>query len=337
MVRRQRSRSRARGGEAPPIRIARRGFLRVAGGMATTLALPPAASARSSELRLVTTTGVIHGTLDVPSRTPVPVVLIIPGSGPTDRNGNSSQVRANAYELLAAALAANSIASVRYDKRGVGASAAAMAAERDLRFETYVNDAAAWLRRLRSDGRFSRIVVAGHSEGSLVGMIAVQRGPADGFVSLEGAGRPAAAVLREQLKPKLPPALYAQADGIIAQLDQGHAVAHVPAELVPLFRPSVQPYLISWFRFDPAVEIAKVGPPVTIVQGTADVQVSVADAEALARARPSARLVIVGGMNHVLKYAPDTTSQAAILRGYEDPSLPIDPRAVDAVVSLARP
>jgi len=317
-------------------RIVRRAFLRAAAGVVATAALPRAASARSFDLRLATATGVLYGTLDLPSRTPAPVVLIIPDSGPTDRNGNSGQIRGNTYELLASALTANSIAAARYDKRGIGESAAAMVAERDLRFETYVDDAAAWLRRLESDRRFSRIVVAGHSEGSLVGMIAVQRGPANGFVSLEGAGRPAPAILREQLKPKLPPGVYAQADSIIAQLEQGHTVARVPAELVPLFRPSVQPYLISWFRFDPAVEIAKVSVPVTIVQGTADVQVGMADAQALARADPAARLVIVDGMNHVLKHAPDTSSQAAIVRGYEDPALPIDPRVVDAVVALAR-
>lgn len=317
-------------------RMMRRALLCALGGTLAAVVFPRAARASSFDIRLQTATGVIYGTLDAASETPAPVVLIIPGSGPTDRNGNSGQLRSDTYERLASALAADSVASVRYDKRGVGESAGAMTAERDLRFETYIDDAAAWLRQLRGDRRFSRIVVAGHSEGSLIGMIAVQRAPADAFVSLEGAGRPGPAILREQLEPRLAPGLYAQADAIIAQLQEGHTVADVPPELAPLFRPSVQPYLISWFRYDPAVEITKVRLPVTIVQGTADVQVGMADAEALYHANRSARFVVIGGMNHALRYASDTSSQGAILRGYEDPLLPVDPRVVEAVASLVR-
>ena len=199
-----------------------------------------------------------------------------------------------------------------------------------MRFDTYVDDAVAWLKMLSTDERFSKIVVAGHSEGSLIGMIAVQRAPAAAFVSLEGAGRPAAAVLREQLKPKLPPTLYTQTDAILTQLQRGQLVADTPPELFSLFRPLVQPYLISWFAYDPAAEIAKVKAPVTIVQGTADIQVTMADAAALHAALPSSKLVVVEGMNHVLKYAPDTSTQAAILKGYEDPNLPIDTHVVVA-------
>jgi pimeloyl-ACP methyl ester carboxylesterase len=319
-----------------PARMSRRALL---GGMAGTLAVAPlvrTARAAALDIRLHTATGTIDGTLDAVAAAPAPLVLIVPGSGSIDRNGNSSLLRGNTYELLASALAAAGVASVRYDKRGVGKSASALASEQELRFETYIDDAAAWLCRLRTDRRFSKIAVAGHSEGALVGMIAAQRAPADAVVSLEGAGRPAPVILREQLKPKLPPALYTQADAIITRLQRGHTVAEVPPALASLFRPSVQPYLISWFRYDPAADIARVRAPVTIVQGTADVQVTLVDAAALARADPFARLIVIDGMNHVLKYAPDTSSQAAILKGYEDLSLPVDPRAVTAVISATR-
>ena len=287
--------------------------------------------------KLATPTGTIDGTLEVSSVSRSPVVLIIAGSGPTDRNGNALTMglHGDTYELLASDLARRDIASLRYDKRGIGASAPAMSSERDLTFDTYVDDAASWLQKLRADGRFTEIVVAGHSEGSLIGMIAVQKAPADAFVSLEGAGRPIAAVLREQLKPKVSPQLYAQADSIITALQNGKTVAEVPADLMLLFRPSIQPYLISWLKYDPAIEMGKLRIPVTIVQGTADVQVTMADAEALHRADPSSRLVVVDGMNHVLKYAPDVSSQAAILKGYQDPSLPIAPQVVDAIASAA--
>lgn len=295
-----------------------------------------AAPAADSDAILKTSTGNIYGTLTRPAgATPHPVVLIIAGSGPTDRDGNSPMLpgKNDTYKLLAAALAQRGIASLRYDKRGIAASAAAMVAEQDLRFDTYVDDAAAWIAKLRADKRFGKIAVAGHSEGSLIGMLAAQRAAVDGYVSLEGAGRPAPTVLREQLKKNLPPELYAQADSIIASLQQGHTVADPPAALAALFRPSVQPYLISWFKYDPAAEIAKVSEPATIVQGTADVQVNMADAQALAKGDPRANLVVVEGMNHVLKYAPDTSSQAAIIKGYTDAALPVDPKAIDAVAA----
>jgi uncharacterized protein len=313
----------------------RTAFLGSAGGALTMAAFARVALAAESEIVLRTPTGTIYGTLSMPGAgSAVPVVLIIAGSGPTDRNGNSGPVKAGTYALLSDALAKRAIASVRYDKRGIGASSAAIRAEQDLRFETYANDASAWLRQLRADKRFSKLIVAGHSEGSLVGMIAIQQINADAFVSLEGAGRPAGTVLREQLKSKVPPDLYVQCDAIIAQLEQGHTFMNPPQDLSTLFRPSVQPYLISWFRYDPAVEMAKVRAPATIVQGTADVQVSMDDADALKAADPAAKLLVVQGMNHMLKHAPDTSSQAAILNGYTDASLPIEPQVIDAVASV---
>ena len=311
-------------------------FLTAAAGALAAAGLPRAADAAESGITLSTPTGSIYGTLTLPaSAGPSPAVLIIAGSGPTDRNGNSGPVQAGTYKLLAAALARGGIASVRYDKRGVGASLAAAPLEKDLRFDAYVDDAAAWLKLLQNDKRFSSVTVAGHSEGALIGTVAAQRTPVHALVTLEGAGRPAATVLREQLEPKLPPALYKQADAIISQLQAGHTVADPPAELMSLFRPSVQPYLISWFKYDPAAEIAKVRAPITIVFGTADIQVTMADADALKAAAPAAKLVVVDGMNHMLKYFPDHSTLQAALKGYEDPSLPVDPKAVAAVQSAA--
>jgi pimeloyl-ACP methyl ester carboxylesterase len=310
-------------------------FLGTAGSALTVAALPRIGAASETGVSLETPTGTLYGTLAMPQDAAgaVAVALIIAGSGPVDRDGNSGAVQANTYALLASALAQRGMASVRYDKRGVGQSRAAAPPEEDLRFETYVDDAAAWLRRLRADRRFSKTVAAGHSEGSLVGMVALQHASADAFVSLEGAGRPAAELLRDQLKTKISPDLDAQSDAIVAQLEEGHTVMNPPQELYSLFRPSVQPYLISLFRYDPAEEIAKLHLPATIVQGTADVQVSVEDAYALKRADPNARLIVVQGMNHMLRHAPDTSSRAAILRGYEDASLPVESQVIDAVAS----
>lgn len=316
----------------------RSGFLVAAAGSAVLTAIPGIARA-AEELTLRTPTGDLFGTLELPNAPRPPVVLLIAGSGPTDRDGNNGLLagRNDALKLLAQALAQRGIASLRYDKRGVAASVAALRGEDGLRVETFVADAVAWGRELQAQGRFSRLAIAGHSEGSLIGMLAAQQLGAAGFASLEGAGHPASSILVAQLAGQFgaEPALRARADEIIASLVAGHEVADVPGTLAILFRPSVQPYLISWFRYDPAKEIAKLGGRVAIVQGTADVQTPRAEGDALHAAAPRARYVVVDGMNHLLKIWPDTSSPAAVLAGYTDPSLPVAPAAVDAVASIA--
>src|ERR1043165_3945869 len=82
----------------------------------------------SDTVTLTTPTGALHGTLLVPASTrPVPLAVIIAGSGPTDRDGNSPMLQGknNSLKMLAEGLAARGIASVRYDKRGIAGSAKA--------------------------------------------------------------------------------------------------------------------------------------------------------------------------------------------------------------------
>lgn len=286
---------------------------------------------------LETPNGTLAGTLELPAKCPCPVALIIAGSGPTDRDGNSPLLPGanNSLKYLAEALAAKGIASVRYDKRGIGASKAAMhGGESELRFDDYVNDAAAWLAKLRGDKRFTTVSVIGHSEGSLIGMIAAQKAKADAFVSISGAGRAAGKIILEQLASRVPPDLLAAADRTIAQLERGETPDSAPPALGALFRPSVQPYLMSWFRYDPAVEIAKLSIPTLIVQGTTDIQVGVDDAKALGAAQPKATLLIIDGMNHVMKSV--AADQAAQMKSYSDPSLPVVPALVDAIAKLVK-
>jgi len=300
-----------------------------------TLAFFAITATAEESVQLKTPTGTIYGTLLMPQTAkPVPAVLLIAGSGPTDRNGNTAMLAGqnNSLQLLAEALAARNIASLRYDKRGIGESKAAGTSEKDLRFDTYVDDAVAWANQLSKDPRFTGVVIAGHSEGALIGTIAAEKAPVIGFVSIAGLGQPADAVIRRQLAGKLPPDLVAFNDKALTALKSGKTVDDVPPPLLVLFRPSVQPYLISWLRFDPVAEIAKVKVPVLIVQGTTDMQVTVDDARALAAAKSGSKLEIVDGMNHVLKMVPvDRDKQIA---SYGDPALAVAPRVVDAIAAF---
>ncbi len=293
---------------------------------------------------LDTPTGRLHGTLELPEGPgPFPVALVIAGSGPTDRDGNSTLLpgRNDSLKLVARTLAEAGVASLRYDKRAIGESREAGLDEAGMTFDLAVEDAVRWLRQLDDDARFARTLVVGHSEGSLVGMLASGPAGASAFVSLEGAGRPAADVLRSQLQGQLPAELMDEVDQVLRELEAGRTVDTLPPGIaaVPqigqaLFRQSVQPYLVSWFRYDPARVLAELEAPSLVVQGTTDLQVPVSDGERLAAAGKHVTLARIEGMNHVLKAAP--AEQAANLAAYSDPALPLAPGLAQALRSFLK-
>ncbi|RYG74609.1 alpha/beta hydrolase [bacterium] len=282
----------------------------------------------AAPIELVTPTGTLYGTLELPEKQPCPVAIILAGSGPTNRDGDSLVTGGenDSLRLLAEGLLAQGIASVRYDKRGVATSLPAGPKEADLRFENYIDDAVLWGQKLQQDERFSSLTIIGHSEGSLVGMVAAGKLKAAGFVSIAGVGRPIGQVLLEQIKLQMPPESLQKAENLIRDISEGKTNPTVPPALVSLFRPSVQPYLISWFRYNPIQEIEKLAMPILIVQGTSDIQISVEDAKALAKAKPTAELLIIEGMNHVLK---DVGADKALqTRSYTEPSLPVNAKLI---------
>lgn len=298
-----------------------------------TLLFFSTAHAVEKNIILTTPTGEIHGILLMPdSEEPCPLVIIIAGSGPTDMNGNTigSELQNNSLKMLAEGLAAKGIASLRYDKRGIGKSQAAIMSEEELRFEHYIDDAAAWTDMLSADKRFSTIAIAGHSEGSLIGMVAAQKSTAvEAYISIAGCGRPAHEVIEEQLNPQ-PEQVRNEAAAINRELLQGRIVEDVPNYLAALYRKSVQPYLISWFRYNPAKEIAKLKIPVLILQGDKDIQVGVKEAERLYLARMFSSFYIIEGMNHVLKHCEgnDMLSQ---LEAYQSPTMPIKQELIEHI------
>lgn len=299
----------------------------------TDTAHTPAADTSFTESPLVlhTPNGDIMGTLTVPKQAgKYPVALLIAGSGPTDRNGNNPMMKNESLRKLAYGLADRKIASLRFDKRGIAESQPAGSKEAELRFEDYITDAKSWIALLKKDGRFTKVVVAGHSEGSLIGMVAATQ-QANGFISIAGAGKSADKILKEQLS-KQPAAIKDSSAPIIDSLVMGKPVKRVPIMLAMLFRPSVQPFLISWFRYDPAAEIKKLNIPVLIIQGTNDLQVTLDDANLLAQANTNAKLLIIKNMNHIFKIVEG--DRKANLETYINPITPISEELVNAVATF---
>ncbi|WDF60460.1 alpha/beta fold hydrolase [Flavobacterium sp. KACC 22758] len=275
----------------------------------------------------------LYGTLTVPDDVnKCPVALIIAGSGPTDRNGNNPMMKNNSLKMLAEALAKNGIASLRFDKRGIGESKASAVTESSLVFENYTEDVKSWINFLKQDKRFTQLTVIGHSEGSLIGMIAGAK--ANKFISIAGAGESADKLLKSQISSKSNKQVEDMTFPIIDSLKTGNKVNKVDPLLNSLFRASIQPYLISWFKYDPQIEIKKLTVPVLIIQGNNDLQVSVKDAENLSQANKNAELVIIDKMNHILKII-DGDKQAN-MTSYNNETLPVSETMINKIVSFIK-
>ena len=284
-------------------------------------------------IELNTPTGTLYGSLVLPkSDKPVPVVLIIAGSGPTDRNGNNTQGgRNDSLKKLAWRLAQNNIASVRFDKRGIAQSQPAAPDERTLNLDQYVTDAVAWGNLLKADPRFADVFVLGHSEGALIASLAAPAMDATGVISIAGTARPVGQVLREQLqRNNMPPGLLQRSVELIHTLESGRTDDNVPEALQVIFRPSVQPYLISLLRYDPAKAFAALKMPALIIQGTHDIQVDVNDARLLKAAKPDADLALIEGMNHVMRIVPMDMKRQ--VQSYNDPNQRLSSELGDRIV-----
>jgi pimeloyl-ACP methyl ester carboxylesterase len=253
----------------------------------------------------------------------VPLAVIIAGSGPTDREGNSLQgLKTDAYKQFAEALADLGIATVRYDKRGIGGSVDVGKDETVLTIDVFAKDAqviAKWARQLPNVGS---IVLVGHSEGGVLALMAAKAAAAKAIVLLTTPGRPIGQILRDQLaRPALPQELRTEALEIIAALERGEEVKTVRPDLEPLFRPSVQPFMRSLMKIDPAQLLRGLDVPALVIGGGRDIQVGRVDYDTLVAARGNTDASWYQGMGHTLKMVgEDLQSQG---KAYTDPTLPL--------------
>lgn len=283
--------------------------------------------------------GPLRGTA-ILSNEHAPVILIIPGSGPTDRDGNSPLgIRAAPYRLLAEGLAEQGVNSVRIDKRGMFGSQGAVPDADAVTIADYVRDTEAWVDAIRARTGAECVWLLGHSEGGLVALSAATNvDHLCGLILVAAAGRPLGEVLKEQLRanPANAPVLDA-ANQAIDALSAGRRVdaGSLPPALAPLFNPALQGFLVSAFTLDPAELAGTTRPPILILQGDRDLQVSVADSERLKQAAPHATLVILPDVNHVLKQVSSDDREANAAT-YTAADLPLAPGVMDAIIGFVK-
>ncbi len=293
----------------------------------------------NSDIEAPGPSGPLRGTILLPNKD-APVILMIPGSGPTDRDGNSPLgVRAEPYRLLAEGLAGQGIGSVRIDKRGLFGSEGAVHEANAVTIADYVRDTHAWIDAIRAQTVSDCVWLLGHSEGGLVALAAAAKvDHLCGLILVATPGRPLGEVLKEQLRanPANAPVMDA-ADQAITELSAGRRVdaANLPRALAPLFNPALQGVLISVFTLDPAELAGRSRLSILILQGQRDLQVSVADAQRLKRAAPHATLIIVPNTNHVLKQVTSDDQEANVAT-YTAADLPLAPGVVDAVTRFVK-
>lgn len=287
------------------------------------------------ELLIPVAGGELKAALEMPDKATGELVIIHAGSGPTNKDGNTIGAGSNnSLKMIAESLAENGIASIRFDKRGVGDNTALIKKEEDLTFDVYVEDVKSIVDYAKKDDRFNEIHLLGHSEGALIMTIAAQQNDVASLISVAGIGRPADEVLMEQLSASLTPNLLVESEKALQQLKAGKKVETVSAQLQSLFRPSVQPYMISWLKYDPQHEISNVTVPIIILQGKKDIQVTEKDAENLHAANNDATIHYFDKMNHVLKDVEGDRDQN--LASYYNPDLPLTNGLIDEITEFIK-
>jgi pimeloyl-ACP methyl ester carboxylesterase len=287
-----------------------------------------------SPVLVKTLSGQISGSLVIPKNSSgkIPVVLIIGDSGPTDRDGNNAKagIKANTYKLLANELGKSGIATLRFDKRGVGESVSSTS-EKLLQINDYGDDAVELINLLNNDQRFSKIILLGHGEGSLVSMLAITDQPIAAFISVEGLGDTAEKFLTDQMKDK-PKFLADEFKAILDSLRKGKTTDRVDPSLYYIARPSNQHFLMSWCRYSPTKGIKSIKKPILIIQGTTDLLIATENGVKLKKAKSEAIYLEIKGMNHILKEAPADEEQN--MDTYTKPGLPLKPEFVKAVADF---
>lgn len=273
----------------------------------------------------------IDGSLVVPNSGSDQLAIIIAGSGPTDRDGNQNFLKSNNLKKLAIALADNNIASFRYDKRIVK-QIKTNTTDPNIRFDDFVTDALDVVKYFKSKNEFKKIYIIGHSQGSLIGMLAAKT-DVDGMISLAGAGQSIDNVIIEQVE-KTAPMFTADTKRVFDILRSGKTTTDYPPALASVFDISIQEFMMSWMKYDPAQVINELNIPILLINGTKDLQVEPDEAELLHAANKNSELKLIDKMNHVLFIIEGDAQENA--KSYNNPSLKISEELIKSIVDFIK-
>ena len=272
----------------------------------------------------------IDGTLTRPSAVEnPPLVIFIQGSGLTNRDGNQSGMQSNFSKKIAHQLAVNKIASFRFDKRSIKAKELNL---ETISFDDFITDVENILNYFNKEN-FSKYIIAGHSQGSLIGMIAAKDN-ADAFISLAGPGESIDSLLSEQLSAQLPQ-LKDEITKSLQEIKITGSTSDYPKIFEMVFHPKNQAFLSSWMKYDPSEEIAKLKIPVLVINGTNDAQVKEEQAKILHKAALNSELVLLENMNHVFReiVSNDLTKN---YQTYNNPELPLHPELIPVLTDFIK-
>lgn len=296
---------------------------------------PPPAGLVQEDLLLPTPEVRLAGTLVRPaaSNRPLPVVILVHGSGGIDRDGNTGGLRHGRHRALAHRLAPLGAAVLRYDKRGVAEST--MGDEGSATLQDLAEDVVAWMDHLAArpgiDG--DHFVIVGHSEGGYIApLLSVEDERVRGVVMLAGPVSPLDEVMRIQLR------LILRAHGVPEEeIRQARRAQNATLRVIasgrdrdlptPLMGEVGSQWLRSHFHHDPAEVLRQVRVPLLAIYGSEDLQVPPSEADRLrhlTRDHPHARIEVVEGMDHLL--AETETPGMGV---YGDPDRTLHPELVD--------
>ena len=274
----------------------------------------------------------IDGTLLLPKDEKAShLAIIIAGSGPTDRNGNQNFMKNNSLKKLAEGLTHNGIATFRYDKRSVKLIRTNNT-EMEIKFDDFVADAVSILQYFEESSQFKSITIIGHSQGSLIGILASQNG-ADKFISIAGAGQTIDEVITFQVGKSMP-AFLDDTKRVFGIMKTGETTKDYPPQLASIFNDQVQPFIMNWMQYNPQEELKKLDIPILLINGTKDLQVTVDEANLLSEANPNAILKIVENMNHIMFIIEGDDLENA--KSYNESSRPISEEAIKSILAFIK-
>ena len=287
-------------------------------------------TAKSEEIKI---NEFVEGTLLLPGSTEEapPLVILLQGSGPTDRNGNQSFMKNDSFKKLAQRLADNGIANFRYDKRILRMQSLNIT-EEEIRFDDFITDAVTVIEYFENDDTFGNIILLGHSQGSLVGMVAAKN-RANAFISIAGTGKSIDSIIVDQIEQQMPGLKENVQNAFIEMRNDGSTSSYNPV-LESIFRPGVQPFMLSWMKYEPVEQLKELDIPVLIIHGTQDLQVDEQEARNLHEAKPDSELVIVENMNHVLREIKGDDLENS--KSYNEPGRPLHPELVPTLVNFIK-